>query len=338
MKLQLLIATADKEYGDRLSSALFKHYAETIQANICTDIERWSQVISQNSYDAVLLDSDFLTYITAYAQEEVTMKTSEILFISDVSMVIGNRITESSAAVKKLQKYQRVSFLVQELLSTSSVSAEKMGNMKLTVVWSPAGGTGKTTVALACAAKKTASNRVVYLDLDYFSSVPVYFSSNNRGISWVFQQLDEENAAIHLEGVAETDSATGITFFGPPDNYDDMNILTVEHLKTLLKSLSFIAEEVVIDLPSVCNEMSQTLFEEADKIMIVTDSSQSSKQKLQQFAVQHHIYSTFKNKITVVANKGCILHWEGAQVKLPFVKATDDKVIFKTLATQLLDG
>lgn len=337
MKLQLLVATTDKEYSERFSSILFKHYSDVLQTDVCTQLEKLNSLL-ENDYDIVLIDSVFLENMMCFGQEPIILKNSELLYVGNLSLLTQGCISEHCDSVKRIEKYQRISFIVQELLTKSEVTADQNLSTKVTVVWSPAGGVGKTTVALAYAAKKTSNAKVIYLDLDYFSSIPIYFNSNNRGISWVFQQLEDTDLGVHLEGVAETDASTGITFFGPPDNYDDINIFTVEYLKPLLKSLAVIGEEIVIDLPSACHDLTQKLFEEANKIFVVTDTSAASKQKLQQFATQHNVFHTYQEKICVVANKGSVFRWSGEQMNLPLVNSDDDKVVFKTLATKFVEN
>lgn len=339
MKIQLLIATTDKEYGDRLSSALFKLYPENVQASICSNMDRLPELLSTTSFDQLILDAAAFARMHPHATEASAMKMTDLLLVHQPSAWLSaNREESRESYGRKIEKYQRVSFLVQEVLKSTPISATQSGRLPLTVVWSPAGGTGKTTTAMAYAAKKTAHKKVVYLDLDFFSCSSVYFNSTNRGISWALQQLEEHNGEVHLEGILEMDNSTGIRFFGPPDNFDDIHILTEDHLQGLLKSLARVADEVVVDLPSTCNQITRCLFEEASRILVVVDTSASSKVKLEQFTTQHSIYSKYSSKMIVVANKGTALRWDGPTIKLPFVKSTDDKIIFKTLVAQVPEG
>lgn len=336
MKIQLLIATTDKEYGERLSSALSKLYPENLQSSICSNMDRLLDLLSETSFDQMIVDSVSFARIHPHATEVQGMKVTDLVLVQQPSLWCSASMEDARQNYsRKIEKYQRVSFLVQEVLKSAPLSGTQASAMPLTVVWSPAGGTGKTSTALAYAAKKTAQKKVVYLDLDFFSSSAVYFNSTNRGISWALQQLEESNGEVHLEGILEMDNSTGIRFFGPPENFDDIHILTVDHLKGLLKSLSYVADEVVVDLPTTCNLLTKCLFEEAARILVVVDTSVSSKAKLEQFITQNSIFSTFSSKMIIVANKGTILRWEGASIKLPFVKSTDDKIVFKTLATQI---
>lgn len=336
MKLQLLVVINDKEYGSRLSSILIKKFPEKIQADVCSDIQAWQSFVQNSNYDCILMDKEIIEQLNLEMGQEMAIGSGELLLISCSPLQFQKKSSQELLQIaKNIKKYQRVSFLVQEFLSVTNVNLEKTSNTKLTLVWSPAGGTGKTTIALAYSAFIAERSKVVYLDLGYFSSIPAYFSSSNKGISWVFQQLEDTKGGIHLDGIVEMDTSTGIMFFGAPENYDDMNVLSEEHIGALLESLFAISSDVVIDLPSVCNERTQYLFEKADKILLVSDGTSSSENKLAQFITQHHIYGTYQQKITVVSNKGSSISWNGAQGKLPFVKSSDEKVVFKSLATQI---
>lgn len=336
MKLQLLIATTDAGYSSSLSKALYKNYSDILQVSVCSTVELLHEQMNDNKYDSVLLDREFLFRFFPEVSQTLAIKVTELLLINDFSFFMRDQ-SEHMLRIntKNLEKYQRVSFFVQELMSFANVTIEQTNSTQITVVWSPAGGTGKSTVAMAYATKKTSEKKVVYLDLGYFSSVPVYFKSSNKGISWVFSQLDGNLNGIHLEGVAEVDSSTGVIFFGCPDNYDDMNVLTLLQIESLIKSVAAIADEVVLDMPVVCNEMTKKVFDLASKIFIVSDVSLSSKQKLLQFCTQSNVYSLNKEKITLVANKGSVISWDGTQIKLPLVQSNDDIIIFKTLSTKM---
>ena len=114
---------------------------------------------------------------------------------------------------------------------SGSGSGFDLEKARITAVWSPAGGVGKTTAALAyCTRKVSEGKQVLYLDLEYFSSVSVYFSGDGKSISTVFDKLANNAQYAPLRGIRQQDSGSGIMYFCEPNNYDDINVLTDEDI------------------------------------------------------------------------------------------------------------
>ena len=93
-------------------------------------------------------------------------------------------------------------------------------------------------------------------------------------------------------------------------------------------------DELVIDLSSTFDDKIQMLLELADRILLVTDSSRASQQKLEQFRTQHSIYEKVREKTIQVANKGFRIHSEEGEhtVLLPLVKSSDPVTVYQTLS------
>ena len=198
------------------------------------------------------------------------------------------------------------------------------------------GGCGKerTTAALAYAAQRAGEGKKsLYLDLEAFSSGPVYFSQNGKSISSVFEKLDE-NVELLLQSIRQKDAVSGIFYFSQPENYDDISILTQEDVRLLVNASVQGIDELVIDLSSTFDDKIQMLLELADRILLVTDSSRASQQKLEQFRTQHSIYEKVREKTIQVANKGFRIHSEEGEhaVLLPLVKSRDPVTVYQTLS------
>jgi Flp pilus assembly CpaE family ATPase len=207
-------------------------------------------------------------------------------------------------------------------------------NARITAVWSPSGGVGKTTVALAYAAQKSVNGgKITYLDLEYFSSTSVYFSESGKSISTAFERLDG-NAALLLKAIILKDTGSGISYFSPPNNYDDMNELTADDIENLVLAVSNNSDELVVDLPSVCDERCRKVLEAANAIYLVTDGTKTVTSKSQQFVSQHNLFERISAKIVLVANKGAKVNDTRFRrtVYLPSVSSNDPVSVYKTLS------
>lgn len=327
MKIQLLIASDDDDYREQLSQVLTERYSDTFEVSVCSSAPRLAEQLSRRVFDAALLEPELAEHVQ----------------LSQVRMPLllwnGSAGCAVSEHVRQIRKYQRISSMVSQLLEQYAAVAEKSGDAELergriTVVWSPSGGCGKTTAALAYAAQRAGEGKKsLYLDLEAFSSGPVYFSQNGKSISSVFEKLDE-NVELLLQSIRQKDAVSGIFYFSQPENYDDISILTQEDVRLLVNASVQGIDELVIDLSSTFDDKIQMLLELADRILLVTDSSRASQQKLEQFRTQHSIYEKVREKTIQVANKGFRIHSKEGEhaVLLPLVKSSDPVTVYQTLS------
>lgn len=329
MKIQLLIATKDDDYAEHLSRQLSERYAEMFEVSVCSSERRLRELTDHRSFDEALLDVDLA--------EDVSLEGIRLpLLLWD-----GNASVDGQAAMLKvIRKYQRISTMAGQLLEQYALAFSGSGVLdeeraRITAVWSPAGGTGKTTVALAFAAKKVAEGKkTVYLNLEHFSSVPIYFGECTRSISTAFDKLDS-NLELLLQSIRQQDSGSGIYYFGPPENYDDINILTTEDMTRLITACACGSDELVLDLPSVCDERARDILDLAEQILLVVDASRTTQVKWKQFTSQNKVFENIREKAVLLANKGFRPDATAAverTASLPFVQSDDPVVVYKTLS------
>jgi len=238
-----------------------------------------------------------------------------------------------------VNKYQRISSIVADVLEQyAKISGKRCDpdskSANITAVWSPAGGVGKTTVALACAASGVTEGKdVFYLNLESFSSVPAFFSERGKSISAVFDMLDdcEGNVKMLLQGISCRES--GVTYLCEPDNFDDICILSEENIIELVTSCARITDELIIDLSCICDKNTRQVFELADKVLLVTEPSLPAQAKLSQFISQNNVFEGIREKTTLVANKGAIVNELNIEpmISLPYIQTTDASEVYKTL-------
>ena len=331
MRIKLLIATLDTEYAEHLSSRISARHTEAIDISVCSSPESLQSFLSARKFDAALLEPSL-----ARDADLSNIHLPLLLWEEDEN-------TENmEIALMKIRKYQRISSIVAEVLEKyAKVSSDGCGfdpdKAHITAVWSPAGGVGKTSVALAYAAKKISEGKqVLYLNFEQFSSVPVYFTESGKSISAVFEMLEnhEGNVKMLIQGIRRYDSNTGVAYFCRPDNFDDMNILSTENVTVLVDACAGATDELVIDMSCVCDERARQIFGFADQILLVTDTSIIAQIKLSQFTSQHHIFERIKDKAVLVANKGAetIEALTDTVISLPFVQSADVSAVYHALS------
>lgn len=335
MKIKLLLAISDKNYSEHLVDVLMKKYEEEFELNICSSATLLNNTITANDFDIGLFDEIML--------EGVNLQKIKLALLLWDEKAIG----EAFEDLKKVYKYQRISALVSEMLSEYALVAPRgMGigggknKAKVSVFWSPAGGTGKTSVAIAYAARRIISGATVtYISFEHFSSVPAFFSGEGRSISSVLERMDR-NLEIQMKSIRQQDGKSGIMFFVQPDNFDDINILSANDIENLISAAATDVDELVVDLPSICDEKTLAAFRLADQVMLVTDLSPISAAKTNAFINQNTAYGLIKDKTVMVLNKGARTNKATSEptIKLPLVQSSDPAIVYKTLSASSFDA
>ena len=333
MKIKLFLASGDKDYLEHLSHVLADKYADVFEVSLCTSAVSMQEMLQGGSFDVALLTPDLATNVNLNAVR------LPLLLYSEQFPVEG-----SVGELEQIPKYQSISNIAGTVLEKYAEKGSVFGNFcanraRITAVWSPCGGTGKTSVALAYAASRVAAGKqATYLNLENFSSTPVYFSENGKSISTAFGKPGTDLAML-LMGIRQQDSGSGISYFCGPDNYDDMNILTTDDLTSLVTACAAGTEELIIDLASQCDGRIWKIFELADTVLLVCDASAVSKAKLYQFSNQHNIFQQIREKSVLVANKGSYVEQVHFQrcLQLPFVQSGDAVSVYKTLSGSLFE-
>jgi len=357
MKIKLLVATADKEYAKLISDNISEHHSNIIEVNDCSTLECLHETLSKRRFDVALMDTGLIKSIDTGSVDLSLILWSESEASADVPAEFG-----------RIKKYQRISTIVSEVLERyAGISGNKQGLSSkfanITAVWSPTGGVGKTTIALAYAmARISEENEVFYLNLEDFSSVPGYFNETGKSISSVFEMLDNPNGNIKMLIKGICCNENGITYLCNPDNFDDMHILSPENIYDLVTSCAEMTDELIIDLSGAYDARSKKVFELAHKVFIVTEPTISAKVKLAQFATQNNVFETIKEKVTFIANKEAqgidsfsgqlirqltggptgqpvgqltgqpVGQLIGSVISIPFIQTENPKDIYKTLA------
>jgi len=324
----MLIATIDMTYAGLLSEYISEHYPDTIEVSVFNGSQGLQETVSARRYDVALFD-------TASLKEVKTMTVHLPLLLWS-----EHEADDTSIEIGKVHKYRRISSIVADVLEhyakvTGSRRASGSQSANITVVWSPAGGVGTTTVALAYASSLAQEGKeALYLNLETFSSIPAYFSNSGKSISTVFEMLESNRGDVKmlLQGIRCNES--NIKYLCGPDNYDDISILSTENIFELVTICGEITEELVIDLSCACDARTRQVFELADKVLLTTDPTLQAQVKLAQFISQNNVFESIKEKTTLVGNKGALINKPptSSLVHLPVVHSSDPASVYKSLS------
>ena len=336
MRIKLLIAVADGSYAEHLSSNLSEKHTDSFEVSVCSTAQRLRDILAAQKFEAALLDASLI--------KDIDLRPIHLPLLLWAE---EEQFSDTAGDHKLIRKYQRISSIADEILeSYAKISSDSSGPVlekaRVIVFWSPSGGVGTTTSALSYAARKVSDGKqVLYLNLESFSSTPLFFPESGKSISAAFEMLDnhEGNLKMLLRGIRRQDNGSGISYFCHPENFDDMNILSVEDAAVLITACSGITEELVVDLSCICNMRTWRIFELADRIFIVVNDTQSSQIKLSQFIAQHNVFERIRAKTAIVANKGAHINHPliDIAISLPPVLVDCESELFKTLSASFAE-
>ena len=327
MKIRILIADSDIDYLEHLSQALTESYAETFEVTTISAIAK-VDIFDQRSFEVALLAPEFFAIVQ-----------SDFCRLQLLLWDCKTYLQPEWADAVKIQKYQRISSMAGEILRFYATVSDRSdvsdgGHAKITVVWSPVGGCGKTTEALAYASQRVSEGeKVLYLNLESFCSTPAFFSQSGKSISAIFEELDG-NVELFMQSIRLQDRGSGIYYFCAPQNYADIHVLSEEDVIALVEVCSNGVDELVIDLSNVYDERTRRLLERADTVFLVLSGSEVGMHKWEQFQKQNDLYERLRHKLRLVANRGARIGGASAEgvINLPLVQVSDPIAVYKTLS------
>lgn len=304
VKKKMILADGDQRYLNELSHYFMENVPQ-LELIVFTKKEKLYQYFEQGgAADILIVDETFVEE----KLREMTSNMTRIVMSIDLSPV------EGFEPIKKYQKIENISAAVLLKYAEENNSLETIrgdSDTKVVAFYSPAGGTGKTVLALALAAAGARAGwHTLYLNLEEIDSVSDLLGKTIGGLSDVFLALKTKgmNVGIKLKGCISTESATGFDYLPGVDSISEYEEINSEDSRRLLESLRELADYhlVVVDLSSDLNDRTWTILEEADRILVPTIAEGRSLSKLQRLLNEsrlHDRYERIFQKMHLVINK-----------------------------------
>ncbi len=331
MRIRLLIGIADADYSNFLSDVLMDQYSETFDVSVCTTETRFLSTIDSGRMDVALADDSFLDALGNHP-------TNVMIF-----RIADKQNSNISENIRSIKKYQRISNIMSTVIEqyarySGKRVSDDYSKAKVTMVWSPAGGTGKTTAALAYAARCVAEKKkTLYLSLEVFSGDQAYFAQNGNSISKILSGLTGDISLL-MQSIRQEDIGSGIYYFEMPENYDDIAVLRDSEMEMLISAAANGVDELVVDCQSTFDPKVARLMEIADAVFVVINASKIAQMKWEQFKSQNSYYDLIRNRAYLVCNQGANLDAEDMEgkINLPRISTTDPVAVYKSLSTNMV--
>ena len=308
-KIRMVVADNNKDYLE--SFAGFMRSSNESSRFIMTyfsDIDRLNTYIQRGDIIDILLISPDL-----YDEELPLSGDVTTIFLED-------DVIEESNKAYSVYRYQRLDQILSDILSVyyekNKIAGEMLARSKETqifAVFSPSGGSGKTTIAVNLC-KQLALNdlKVFYLNSETFNTSRLYFSSQDDDYSLkilYYVKSKTEQLLSKIEQLKKHDPDVGVDYFDLETNAEEMLELTEKEIHLLLNGLvqTGAYDYIIVDLDSSIHTRNIAMLKESDWIVWpMGNNPQSIYQSESFFEEEENVFgkkNIIKDKLLVLLNK-----------------------------------
>lgn len=307
VKINIVIADSDELYLNHLTNYLIEH-VNIFEVYSFTTKESMIKFIGdkRNKIDIIVFAEDLV---------------DDTIIVADIpaKILLSDGSFPQLEGFESVNKYQKTEKFINDILmvyaeKTGRVEAVTCGDKQTILIgfYSPVGGSGKTTLSVATAyALASQGKRVFYLNAEKLNSTADVLNEASGG-SWsdVYLTVKTKGANIGLRIMANkyTDMKTNISYINPSESSLEINELTKDEFKKLLKEFEKLGEfdVVIIDFDGEFNKDKVSILKAMDRIFIPFTSDSLSVSKTGLFIKELKMYDEFKEieeKISLILNK-----------------------------------
>lgn len=240
--------------------------------------------------------------------------------IRSVISLEDDQISSVETGLPAVFKYQPLNQLFSEILSIYYDQHGKMEDFqfktsgtKVISVFSAAGGTGKTTLAVNLSKQLALQdNKVFYLNLELLHSTPLFFSSSEQRHSsqiLYYVKANQEQLVSKIESLKKYDAYAQVNFFDFPVNGEEMMGITEEEAESLISGImeAESPDYLIIDLDSLLHGRVIASLSRSDRICWVLGNDLQSFHKSSAFLENRNALlgerANVLDKTTFILNK-----------------------------------
>jgi cellulose biosynthesis protein BcsQ len=324
-KIELFLIDEDDDYLDRVSMYILKK-KNMFNLHIFSDAENIESALRENTSRIDILA----------VSEKMNGKIADTIDASVRLLLCDTSEKDPSGNFIRINKFQKTENLVNDLLQAFEKStgktgriADESGQTKITGVYSPCGGSGKTTLALLISrAFKELGKKTMYLNFEKITSLK---KNDNQGksLSNVFLalQIKGSNLGDHIKNNILEDAYSGIYYFASPESTLEWNEAGENAEKLIVETLinMRLFDVIVMDFESELNRKNLSLLNYCGHILTPYTSEDSSYRKVnalkEELELHSAEYSSLSHKINYVNNKavqgrGNVVFYDEAYTKI----------------------
>lgn len=304
IKKKIVLADEDERYLKEIRYE-FMEKVSKLELITFTKREMLYQYLEQGGEADILVVDESLV---GGDLDQVPMPAARIALSSSMSPIDGFEV---------VKKYQRMESLINAILlkyAQESGSLEVVrgdSHTRLAAFYSPAGGTGKTTLALAMAAAAARKGlRTLYLNLEEIDSVQDVLGRTTNCLSDIFLALKTRGmqVGIKLQESIQMEPSAGFYYVSGVESISEYEEIDGEDMKKLLEAVRELSsyDLVILDQASGFAEKTAQILSEADVIFVPVVQGEGSISKLQRFLNEtslHGRYDPLFDKMSLILNQ-----------------------------------
>ncbi|MBR4765979.1 MAG: AAA family ATPase [Clostridia bacterium] len=281
MKIKVVLLDNDAKYLNKITMALTAKYPDKVEMHSFTDAESAIECLVKDRVD-VFVAADFFDI----DPETIPPKCAFAYFVDSEDV-------ETLADYKTICRFQKIDvifnriqkvYLEKSAAIISSVDDGESVNVKVVNFIAASGGVGCSVAAAAFAVKcAKLGKKVLYLNLDCFSSADLYFrgeGNGNFGNMIYYLKSKKVNLALKHDGIVKRDE-NGVEFYSATNLALDMKELSLDELRELIAQLKTWGEYdyIVLDGLLELNSNYTSFLNTCSMIVLITDGSETSNFK-----------------------------------------------------------
>lgn len=288
-RIKLVLIDEDIYYLDNLVNYIATEYNDLIKVSSFSDINLLEEFIEREEETDIILASEKFF-------EELSKKNSSIKLV-----LLSNENNDTN----NIYKYQSADKSCKEVIeifgASENIEVKAGGTSSIITFYSPIGGIGTTTLAIASAIRiANNGNKVLYLNFEKIQSNGIFlpkiksrynFSDliiNVKEGSWEFDEVLKE-VLIKYEDIE-------MYYINPIDSILDLEDMSAEDMKDLANNLikTGLFDYIIIDLPSELNSKYYDMFNKSINTVMTMGQDLISSYKVDTMLKQLDDISKFK--------------------------------------------
>ena len=268
-KKNLLITDSDADYLENFERFLRNNHSDKFIINTAVNSDGVRAFVdnSDRKVDILLISPDTYT-------DRIKSYASVIIILSNGVIPIQ---LEKYPVVKKYQSgdaiVHSISRAYAEVKPDEFDISQINGECEITGVFSPVGGSGKTTIATLLATHLAAKNKVLFLSMEQFQYTEQFFSGSSRynmSDFLYFVHKGDSELLANLNKMLITDVNLNVNFLNSPLCFVDLNKIESEKWNALFKALVLFGmfNKVIIDMPSHLDEHILEVLSSCNKVIV----------------------------------------------------------------------
>ena len=257
-KLNLIITDYDEEYLNSLYVYITSEHKSAFEVNCFSDKELFLESLKEtkNKESLVLV-----------VDERMYDSSLENMGINTIILLVDYDVDNNDK--KYIHKYRDIEFFKDKVIKAytennpENTTKIQSNNAVTTIipVYSPVGGSGKSTIAAGLSfALSEYGRQVFYLNLEDIQSTDLYFNGeNNQSLSDVIFEVKDRapDFIAKLLSSINKDRDTGVDYLNPTESIFDIEDMTEEDAKWLIEGICNVGkyDYIIVDMSSKYNSL-----------------------------------------------------------------------------------